>query len=266
MSRITLSEINIYPVKSCAGISRPASKLDAMGLKYDRRWMIVDVAGKMLTQRSHPQLALIETSLTQGQLTLSSFGMDEFIVPPGSDDAPRMKVTVWNDTVNAWRIEAADQWLKQTVGDDCHLVQIPDSEVRVCDQAYAQPGDRTGFADGFPLLLISRASLDDLNTRLEHPVEMRRFRPNLVIDGCDAYEEDTWSEIRIGDVAMRVVKPCSRCVITTVDPDSGEVSAGEPLQTLATYREKDGKVFFGQNVIHNAPGELTLGDTLAVIT
>ncbi|RTZ60719.1 MAG: hypothetical protein DSZ32_03135, partial [Gammaproteobacteria bacterium] len=114
-------------------------------------------------------------------------------------------------------------------------------------------------------MLISRASLDDLNTRLEHPVEMRRFRPNLVVDGCDAYAEDGWSEIRIGDIVMRVVKPCSRCPIPTVDPDTGEVSSGEPLQTLATYREKDGKIFFGQNVIHNGPGSLALDDTLTVV-
>jgi len=265
MPQITLSEINIYPVKSCAGISLTSSQLDAMGLVHDRRWMIIDKAGKMLTQRTHPQLALIETSMAEGQLTLSSFGMDAFVVPRCDAETPRMKATVWNDTVNAWHIQAADQWLAQTVGEDCHLVQIPDDEVRACDQTYAKPGDRTGFADGFPLLLISRASLDDLNTRLEHPVEMRRFRPNLVVDGCDAYAEDGWSEIRIGDIAMRVVKPCSRCPIPTVDPDTGEVSSGEPLQTLATYREKDGKIFFGQNVIHNGPGSLALGDPLTMI-
>jgi len=264
-SEISLTGLHIYPVKSCAGIDLQTSDLDGMGLRYDRRWMIVDNAGKMLTQRTHPQLALIETGIREGQLTLSSFGMDAFAVPHCDAHTPRMKATVWNDTVNAWHIQAADQWLEQAVGETCHLVQIPDDEVRTCDQTYAKPDDHTGFTDGFPLLLISQASLDDLNNRLDQPVEMRRFRPNLVVDGCDAYAEDGWSEIRIGDIVMRVVKPCSRCPIPTVDPDTGEVSSGEPLQTLATYREKDGEVFFGQNVIHDAPGKLRVGDHLTVL-
>jgi len=265
MTEPILTDIYIYPVKSCAGIRLDAARLDAMGLARDRRWMIVDDAGKMITQRSHPQLALIETAFADDRLVLSSFGMEDLILPPGSNSSPRMQATVWNDTISAWHIRMADEWLGQAIGEPCHLVQMPDDAIRQCDQDYARPADRTGFADGFPLLLISRASLDDLNRRLDTPVEMRRFRPNLVVSGCEAYAEDHWSRIRVGNVDMRVVKPCSRCVIPTIDPDTAEVSGGEPLQTLATYREKDGKIFFGQNVIHDAPGMLHTGDSLTVL-
>ncbi len=262
---ISLSGLHIYPVKSCAGITLADAELDARGLKHDRRWMIVDPAGNMITQRSHPQLALIGTAIADGQLLLSSFGMDELAVPAADASTQRMAVRIWNDEVSAWHIAAADAWLSQAVGEDCHLVQMPDDAIRPCDPAYAQAGDHTGFADGFPLLLIAEASLDDLNRRLDQAVEMRRFRPNLVVAGCEAYAEDNWSAIRIGNIDMRVVKPCSRCPIPTVDPDTGEVSSGEPLQTLASYRERDGKVYFGQNVIHNAPGRLRTGDRLTVL-
>ena len=142
------------------------------------------------------------------------------------------------------------------------------SEVRQCDLSYAQQGDRTGFSDGFPLLLISEASLEDLNQKLvqnsSKPVTMQRFRPNLVVKGCDAFAEDQWQNIHINQISFRIVKPCSRCIVTTVNPKLGIVSSPEPLRTLATYRKKANKILFGQNVIHNQTGVLNVGDCVKI--
>lgn len=255
-----LTEINIYPIKSLAGISLQSSPLDAMGLRYDRRWMLVTPAGKFITQRTYPQMVLIQPQLSDGALTLTREGMKNHRVPAASSDSTSMQVEIWNDRVNALHIsEETDAWLTQAIDAPCRLVYIADNEIRQCDLLYADAGDRTGFADGFPLLLISQASLDDLNGRLQQPLPMRRFRPNLVVSGCDPYAEDGWRQIRIGDIRLRAVKPCSRCVITTVNPETGVKGPGEPLRTLATYRMRDKQIYFGQNLIHQQQGVLAVG-------
>ncbi|HBH35264.1 MAG TPA: MOSC domain-containing protein [Gammaproteobacteria bacterium] len=254
-----LTEINIYPVKSLAGISLQSSPLDVMGLRYDRRWMLVTPAGKFITQRTHPQMVLIQPQLADGVLTLTRLGMQDHHVPAASTDSASMQVEIWNDTVNALHIsEQTDAWLTQAIGAPCRLVYIADDEIRQCDPEYADEGDHTGFADGFPLLLISQASLDDLNGRLQQQLPMKRFRPNLVVSGCSPYVEDVWRQIRIGNITLRVVKPCSRCVITTVDPETGIKGPGEPLRTLAGYRMRDNKIYFGQNLIHEQQGVLSV--------
>ncbi len=258
-----LTEINIYPVKSLAGISLQSSPLDAMGLRYDRRWMLVTPAGKFITQRTHPQMVLIQPQLKNGILTLTRQEMQDHHVPAASTDSASMQVEIWNDTVNALHIsEETDAWLTQAIDAPCRLVYIADDEIRQCDPEYADTGDHTGFADGFPLLLISRASLDDLNARLTQQLPMERFRPNLVVSGCAPYAEDEWRQLCIGDITLRVVKPCSRCVITTVDPETGIKGPGEPLRTLATYRMRDKQVYFGQNLIHQLQGVLSLKQTV----
>jgi uncharacterized protein YcbX len=254
-----LMEINIYPVKSLAGIALQSSSLDAMGLRYDRRWMVVSAEGKFITQRTHPQMVLIKPQLNDGKLMLTKKGMQDHHVAAASDGSASVQVEIWNDRVNALRISAeTDAWLTQAIDAPCRLVYIADEEIRQCDLLYADAGDRTGFADGFPLLLISQASLDDLNGRLQQQLPMKRFRPNLVVSGCDPYAEDGWQQIHIGDVSLRVVKPCSRCVITTVDPETGIKGPGEPLRTLATYRMRDKQVYFGQNLIHQKQGVLSI--------
>ncbi len=266
---IQISALNIYPVKSMAGISLSCSAVDKMGLEYDRRWMVVSPQGKFITQRSHPQMALIQPHLNQGQLILSSFGLEDHIVPAVNSDSPSQSVLVWNDTVQAKHLsKETDRWLQHTIGEPCHLVYMEASEVRQCDLSYAQQGDRTGFSDGFPLLLISEASLEDLNQKLvqnsSKPVTMQRFRPNLVVKGCDAFAEDQWQNIHINQISFRIVKPCSRCIVTTVNPKLGIVSSPEPLRTLATYRKKANKILFGQNVIHNQTGVLNVGDCVKI--
>lgn len=258
-----LTEIHIYPVKSLAGIALQRASLDAMGLRHDRRWMLVDPAGRFLTQRSHPQMVLIQPRFAEGMLTLSREGMQDHRVPPASGDKRRVRVAVWRDRVEAVHLGAqTDAWLSQAIGASCMLVYIDDDEVRQCDLNYAAEGERTGFADGFPLLLISQGSLDDLNKRLGEELPMRRFRPNLVVSGCAAYAEDGWRRIVIGGIAMRVVKPCSRCLVTTIDPATGIKGKGEPLRTLSTYRMRGNQVYFGQNLIHERQGVLTVGQEL----
>ena len=257
---IEITGLYIYPVKSLAGIALQESELDSMGLKYDRRWMLVSTEGKFLSQRTLPKLALIQTSLDEaGQLTLSVQNKPNLIVPKASDNT--MPVKIWKDTVLANMVgDESDRWLSEVLGVPCHLVYINEEIVRQCDLEYSKQGDRTGFADGFPMLLASEASLDDLNERLDTPVDMRRFRPNIVVKGCEPFAEDTWEKFKLADVAMRGVKPCSRCPIPTVDPDTGERTGTEPITTLASYRKKNHKVYFGMNVIHQEQGVLKLGD------
>ncbi len=264
MSSIVVSELHIYPVKSLAGISLQSSRVDALGLVHDRRWMVVNESGYMMTQRSHPRMALIQPAVSGHGLRLDYPGKAPIDVPePNSDD--RVAVRVWDDTVNALTADPdVDWWLSEVLGEPARLVSFPRDEKRQVDRDYARAGDLTAFSDGFPILLIGQSSLDDLNTRLDAPLPMRRFRPNIVVSGAAPYAEDDWREMEIAGVHFRIVKPCSRCVVTTVDPDTGEVAGEEPLRTLATYRMQNGKVMFGQNAIPDNAGILRVGDSVRV--
>lgn len=257
---ITISQLYIYPVKSLAGIAIDSSKVDAMGLMHDRRWMLVSPTGDFLSQRKFPKMALIQPTFIDQQLILTSANQPDLIVAT-ADTQHTMQVTIWKDTVTAQRVgEQADKWLSKTLGTPCYLVYIPDNEIRQCDPEFAQQGEHTGFADGFPILILSTASLEDLNQRLDQPVTMKHFRPNIVVEGCYAFAEDDWDTFSIGDVAMRGVKPCSRCILTTVNPATGERNSMEPLQTLMSYRKQGNNVNFGQNVIHSTTGNIQIGD------
>lgn len=264
MGQPILGGIRRYPVKSMAGEEFNALEVVARGFSGDRDWMLVDPAGEFLSQRKLSRMALIGARLDAGgALHLSAPGMPELAVDGVSDR--RLPVRVWGDTVTAVMAGApADDWLGEFLQQACHLVRFPDDVERAVDPDYASAGDRVGFADGFPFLLISQGSLDGLNGRLQHPVSMTRFRPNLVVDGCEAHAEDGWRRIRIGDTVFRVVKPCSRCIIPTIDPVTAE-RGREPLQTLMTYRRRDNKVYFGQNLIHDGPGRLELGMPVEVL-
>jgi uncharacterized protein YcbX len=172
----------------------------------------------------------------------------------------RVACQVWDDTVSALRHDAASRWFSDYVNDDVSLVFMPESERRHVNPKRARPDDVVSFADAYPLLVLSEASLSDLNARLAHPLEMRRFRPNLVLSECEPFAEDGFKTLSIGAVSFRAVKRCERCAVTLVDPDTGE-RGKEPLRTLATYREDEGKVWFGMNVIQDGFGELRVGDT-----
>ena len=263
--KIILSGLFIYPVKSLAGISLGSCELDHMGLKYDRRWMLVTPEGRFLSQRNYPKMALIQPRFEKNELILEMSGMDDLSIPLAGYAKKTMRVKIWDDELEATDVgDESCAWFSEALGVDCHLVYIEDDEIRQCDRQYAKEGDHTGFSDGFPLLLLSEASLEDLNDRLEISVPMKRFRPNLVVKGCEAFAEDTWKNFQVGGMFFRVVKPCSRCVITTVNPDTGVKAGAEPLKTLSTYRRWDNKVYFGQNVIHDSKGVLSVNAVVRV--
>ena len=241
-----------------------SADLGATGLLHDRRWMLVDGAGKFMSQRRHPRMALISPRFTPGRLVVSAPGMPDLEVPLEGEPAEQIDVEVWGDLQRGAPVGGyADRWFGGFLSVPCRLVRKPDDDVRSVDSAYARSGDQTSFADGFPLLLISEASLEDLNGRLESPVPMNRFRPNLVVRGCGPYAEDGWSELRIGEATFRVAEACPRCAITTVDQESGE-RGKEPLRTLATYRKAGGEVWFGRNLIHTSTGVVSVGDPVEV--
>ena len=264
MSSIKVSQLAIYPVKSLRQVSLDASEVDHFGLHNDRRWMVVDQNGNYITQRKVARMCLIDAFVIDDQLSLSAPGMSDISVAKPTIDTI-LQVTVWDDQCNAFDCggEIAS-WLSQFLQIECRLVFFPDNEIRIVDQTYAQENDRTAFSDGFPILLISEASLDDLNSKLDSPVSMARFRPNLVVKGCDAFAEDDWKLIKIGDLTMRVVKPCSRCVIPSIDIETAE-KGSEPTRTLSSYRRRDNKIFFGQNVIANGVGRIEVGMDVEIL-
>ena len=256
-----------YPLKSAAGVRCPELELDKFGVRDDRRWMVVDAAGGPLTQRELPRLARLHARATPEGLELSWSGDDDrtTVIRP-SADAPRVAVTLWGDAVRlSLADDEASRWLAGRLGVDARLAWMPDDVERPVNPRYARPGDRTSLTDGYPLHIIGSGSMQELNGRLERPVRVERFRPNLYVEGPPAFDEDLWAEIRIGDSVLRVVKPCPRCAVTTVDPATGR-RGKEPLRTLSTYREREGGVMFGQNALHDGSGTLRVGDPVEVLS
>ena len=265
MSIINLSQIIIYPIKSLAGISVSTWPVTATGLQYDRQWMLIDGNGQFLSQRRFPKMALIQTALANRHLRLSAPGQNDFDLPLDTGYGERRVCQIWEDTCTARHVSTeADKWFSQFLGQDCHLVYLPDDQIRQVDLNYANAGDRTAFSDGFPFLLVSEASLESLNQAMQLEMTMARFRPNLVVSGCPGYGEDNWRKIRIGSLGFRLPKPCSRCSIPTINPSTGETGK-EPLTTLNRTRKWQNKVYFGQNALHDQTGILTVGDKINII-
>ena len=263
-----LTEINIYPVKSTRRIALNSSAVLPRGLPWDRRWMLVDEVGAFITARQYPMLARVQSAIGETTLQVSVDGRQPLQLPLSPQTRETTLVTVWKDRCDAVPAgRDADAWFSDYLGLSCRLVQMTDGLVRGVNPDYGQPGDEVSFADGFPLLLISEASLNDLNSRLDTAVSMRRFRPNLVVDGEEAYAEDQWKHIRVGEVEFEGVKNCSRCVFTTIDPDTGCPDPDkEPLRTLATYRRRpEGGVYFGQNLIPRSEGVIHVGDKVEIL-
>lgn len=266
MARV--SRIFVYPIKSCRGIEVDSAELTWRGLAHDRRYMLVDSAGRFLTQRRHPRMALIGTAMTPDGLEITAPGRKPLSLPAALDDASyeTCMVRVWSDTVEATLADAsANIWFSEFLGFACGLVYLADHQHRPVQNEAAQFDDEVGFADGSPLLLISDASLSELNSRLETPVGIERFRPNLVVTADAPHAEDEWRSIGIGAATLDVAWPSSRCVLTTVDPATGvKDPAGEPLGTLGSYRRRDAKVYFGQNLIPRALGTIRVGAECAI--
>jgi uncharacterized protein YcbX len=261
---IRVTALNMYPVKSCAATPLEVAELDARGIRHDREFMLVDRQRRFLTQREQPRLALIVPRRTDTSLELSAPGMPPLSVEPL--DGRRETVTIWRDrVVAADQGEEAADWLSSYLGQPVRLVRLPGDVVRPVDPHFAsRPDAQVSLADAFPLLLISEESLADLNTRLDQPLPMNRFRPNVVCRGAGVpYAEDSWAELQIGELAFSVVKACARCVTTTTDQLTAE-RGREPLATLATYRRVARGVLFGQNLIHATPGRIAIGDPLRI--
>lgn len=267
MTVMIISQINVYPIKSLKGISFEEAGIERRGLRYDRRWMLVDADGQFMTQRDFPKMALIETSVNGDGLKVR-FNEREMAVPAEPEKGP-VEVGIWEGPVAAAMFgEEVNGWFSDALGVECRLVTMPETTRRRIEPEYAlnPDEDHVSFADAYPLLLISEGSLADLNSRLEAPIQMNRFRPNIVVAGTEAFAEDGWKKIRIGETVFHLVKPCARCVVTTVDQATGIKDGKEPLKTLAAYRTKDGKVLFGQNLIAENPGNvIRIGDEVEVI-
>jgi len=259
--RPTLSALHVYPVKSCAPLSPDRAEVGARGLDGDRRWMLVDEQARFVTGRQVPRLVLLRaTPLASGLRLEFPDAQPLELATPGAD-AERADVRVWNDVVPARFAAEATAWLARCLERPLRLVHMPADTLRPVRPDYGSPGDVVGFADAFPLLLIGTGSLEGLNARLARPVPMGRFRPNLVVSGGAAHAEDDWRRVRIGGLEFDVVKPCTRCVFTTVDPATGALDPdGEPLETLKRYRRTPAGVTFGQNLIPRGAGTLRVGD------
>ena len=264
MEGLTLSGLNVYPIKSAAGIAAQSWDVDEFGLRYDRRWMVVDEHGGHVTQREAPRLALVQPSIVGDGLRISAPDRAPMNVPLEPSARVTTTAVVWGEACAAnWMGGRAATWFSELLGQPCSLVYMPASTLRHADPAYAPPGVRVSFADALPFLLISEESLTDLNNRLRSPVPMNRFRPNLIIAGGEPYVEDRLATFTIGALTFERVKPCDRCVVTTIDQATTE-RGREPLRTLATYRKVKDKVFFGQNVVHHTTGQLRVGEPVRV--
>ncbi|WP_028693811.1 MOSC domain-containing protein [Pseudomonas cremoricolorata] len=264
-----LSALYRYPLKSGQAQILAESSVDTLGLTGDRRWMVVRADnGQFLTQRAWPQMTQISAlHLPDGSLRLEAPGFAPLNVPvPAADDALR-GVTIWRDTLQVPDAgDAAADWLSALLGKALRLVHCPAHRARYLPNGYGLNSDRAAFPDGFPLLLIGQGSLDELNRRIGRPMHMLRFRPNLVVEGAEPFAEDRWRRIRIGDITLRLLKPSVRCILTTLDPATGQRSPDkEPLLTLKTFRARDGDVLFGQNLAADGEGMLRVGMSVEVL-
>jgi uncharacterized protein YcbX len=254
---LQISRLFVYPVKSLGGISVSSALLTDRGFQHDRRWMLVNEQNLFMTQRDYPQMALLQTNITENGISI--FHMDNIheriTVPFCVSSGTRLTVQVWNDYCEAIFVDREiDKWLSRKLDVTCRLVYMPDDSLRKVDPAYAvEQTNITSLSDGYPILLLSQSSLDDLNSRLESAIPMNRFRPNIVLAGANPYEEDEMAEFKIRGIQFYGVKLCARCVIPTINQDTLERSK-EPSKTLATYRQKGNKILFGQNVLYSGGG------------
>lgn len=264
-----VARLRIYPIKSCRGHDVDVASLDALGISGDRRFQVVDETGKPFTQRSHPALARVDAHLIAGKLTVSAAAVGDFAYDSEADvSADLIETEVWSTTglQASPTTAAADEFFSTLLDASARLVQVGRAFERPVKN---HPASRVGFADAYPLLVISEASLADLNDRLlehgEDPIAMERFRPNLVVRDCAPFAEDRWDRLRIADAHFAAAGPCERCIMTTLDPATGDRTGSEPLRTLATYRRtaEGAGVNFGQNLVNlSTRGEIRVGDAV----
>jgi uncharacterized protein YcbX len=262
---VRLTSIHSYPVKSCAGHALESAAVEPWGLAGDRRWMIVDEAGAQVTAREVNRMVLVRPEPVYDGLRLTAPGLPalDVAVPDPADQVP---VRVWRSSLTAaYAGDAAAAWVSAALGRAVRLVHLDDPGRRPTDPAFSEPGDRVSFADAYPVLVASEESRAALEEVAGVPLSMTRFRPNVVVSGSAAWAEDDWRRVRIGDAVFRAVKGCDRCVLTTVDPETG-VRGKEPIATLARTRRWDGKTWFGVNLVPDTPGvRIRVGDDVEVL-
>lgn len=276
-----ISEINIYPIKSLGGISLNESKIEKRGLEFDRRWMLTDKNGEFFTQRDIPKMATLALKIDEKCLIVTCENQSVKI-PFDFEKTETQKVRVWQSICDAFILpKQINDWFSDVLETKCQIVYMPDETKREINQQFRLNEEIVSFADGYPFMMIGENSLNDLNEKLEtEKLPMNRFRPNFVVSDSDAFAEDNWKKIKIGNTIFRSTKPCARCVITTIDQDKGITENNEPLKTLAKYRQaKDvfpeiyedfgltkNAVLFGQNLVAENFGEIiNLGDNVEIV-
>lgn len=262
---LTISELFIYPIKSLAGISLQSALVTSRGLQYDRRWLLVDEKNIFLTQREINELALLQVHLKEdGLLITHKLKNDSHFVPFQPQTSEYLSVTIWDDTCNAQVVSnESNKWFSEMLSFNYKLVYMPETTERFVDTRYAGNNEITGFSDGYPILILGQATVDDLNNRLEEKLSVNRFRPNIVFTGGEAFEEDLLEHFTVNNIDMFTVKPCARCMITTIDQNTAQ-QGKEPLRTLSKYRMVNNKIYFAQNLLHKGEGIIHVGDTLEV--
>lgn len=269
MTRYTLSEIFIYPIKSLGGIQLKKVMVQGKGLRLDRRWMLVNYAGEFLSQRFNPEMAFFKVAIQDNLISINiqkdgkiqsstSFNIETPLINPV------MPATIWDDVVRVIEVDTEiSQWFSHHLNVPCKLVSFPEEQPRPVEKLYKINNEQVSLADAYPFLIIGQSSLDDLNSRLPLPLPMNRFRPNFVFTGGEAYEEDHWGNLSMGDTRFAAVKKTARCVLTTIDQDTGEKGT-EPLRTLSEYRKVNNKIFFGKYLVARNEGEVSVGDSIIV--
>lgn len=264
---LTVSELFIYPIKSLGGISISSAKVTDRGFEYDRRWMLVDANNRFITQRELPTMALLQVELNPDGLKVyhKKNTNSPITIPFLPETKEEAIVEIFEDRCKATFVSnIIDEWFSKMLSVDCRLVYMPDSSSRLVDEKYATNNEINSFSDGYPFLILGQSSLDDLNKRLTHPLPVNRFRPNIVFTGAAPFEEDTMEEFAINNIIFHGVKLCARCTIPTVNQDTA-LKSKEPLNTLATFRQKNNKIYFGQNLLAKGFGSIKVGDCIEII-
>lgn len=264
---LTVNQLFIYPIKSLGGIEVSSAKVTDRGFEYDRRWMLVDDTNCFLSQRELPEMSLLQVRIeSDGLYVFTKKDIQQSIfIPFEIQQNKSIQVKVWDDLCDVVEISGQiNEWFSTQLKQNCKLVFMPENSIRKVDKEYATNGEVTSFSDGYPFLLIGQSSLDDINSRLNDQISIERFRPNIVFTGGVPFQEDTMEHFTINQIDFYGVKLCGRCVITTINPDNATISK-EPLKTLSTYRMKNNKVYFGQNLLHKGNGLIHVGDELIIL-
>lgn len=264
---LLVQDLYIYPIKSLGGIRLTEAKVEERGFELDRRWMIIDECGTFISQRTFPLMAMLRVEIGVNALSVFhvSAPSDKIYIPYNVEHSEVKNVKIWDDEVSAKFVNSEiDDWFSTSLNMKVRLVKMPVSTERKVDPTYAVNNESVSFADGMPYLLIGQNSLEDLNSRLETPVPMNRFRPNIVFSGGTPFAEDIWKRIQIGEIDFQVVKPCARCVMITIEQDTGSKGV-EPLKTLTSYRKAGNKILFGQNMVALTNGMIKVGDEVKLM-